>query len=291
LKHKLKNDETILLTSLPRSGSTWVLRVLGASDNVIPFHEPDHLDVIGVGRRGMHSYIGKNNKQDRYYKVYQPILKGRPYLPLSISKNYLLHASKVLQSYLPYRKKILIKSVFSLLNTEWIYKHFSPRVVILLRNPFSIVYSIHRKWPDARLKSLIDQKGLINNYLAPYKDVLEMAKAPYEILAARVGAYYKVILSDANNHPSWILITHEQLCYDPEKEFKALYSKLNLKFTNKIERFIKSTNKPKKKDRVQHVYRVARDEIDKWRTLLSPDEISRIREFYRPFNNGYYDDL
>ena len=286
-----KGVTSVLLTSLPRSGSTWVLNILQRADNVIPFHEPDHLDVIGAGEKGLHPYLADTGDVDRYYKVYQSIFKGRPYVPPSMSKSYLFHYFRVLQTYLPSGKIILIKSVYSILNTRWIYETFSPKIVILLRNPFSVAHSIHRKWPDARLKNLLVQKRLMQDYLEPYRSLMERARAPYEILAARIGACYKAILSDAESNPSWVVITHEKLCRDPMNEFRELYSRLGLRWSHNIGLLIQCKNRPKTSDRIAHTDRISSKEIDKWKNLLAPAEIKQIRGFYRPFNNPYYNEL
>lgn len=284
------NKRPILLTSLPRSGSTWVLKILGYAKEVIPFHEPDHLDFVGIGTNGMHPYIKQRQYSEEYFNLYYNIFKGNPYKPFSPKKEYLLYKINVIEAFLT-DKRILVKSVYSLLNTEWIFEHFNPIVVVLLRNPFSTIHSIHRKFPDARLRNLLIQDNLMQDYLSSYKEILQSAKTPYEILAANLGAYFKVALSAAKRNPEWIVVTHEQLCVDPYSEFNKLYKKLGLTWSDKIEHLIRMTNQPKQNDNMMHVWRVLKDEVVKWKKLLTPEEVSQIRNYYRPFENTYYDEL
>lgn len=286
-----ERKKPILLTGLPRSGSTWVLRILGAAKCVIPFHEPDHLEEHGIGKKGMHLYVNKDQNDIQYYSLYDSIFKGRTYQPVSLTKACLFHYLKYIQSYLPNRV-ILVKSVFTLHNTDWIYKNFQPRVVILLRNPFSLLHSVRRLFPEARLgKPVLEDRVLIRDYLEGYEDILTSAKTPYEQLAARVGAYYKIILTGVKKHQEWLVITHEQLCKAPIVGFKQLYAKLGLCWTDEIEKIIWKHNRKKRDDNVHHVCRIATREIDKWKKLLTRDEINQIRKYYRPFRNEYYSHL
>ena len=185
-------------------------------------------------------------------------------------------------------KKVVVKSVYSLANAEWIYNRFNPQVVLLLRNPYSICHSIHRKWPNARLKKLVDQPQLMKDVLDPYRDILSDAVTPYQILASRVGAYYRTVLDAAERNSEWIVIKHEDLCANPIVEYRSLFEQLGIEWNNETERFLMDSNQPKKADDVQHVYRLTTEEIDKWRNLLSSQEINEIRDMYELFQNGDY---
>lgn len=285
-------DKPILLTSLPRSGSTWAFNILGQAKNVVPLREPDRLAQIEIGKKGMHLYIRKDQKDDLYYLVYNKIFKGRPdILPSFGSRGRVDHYYKLLKSYLP-KSRILVKSCFSIHNTEWIYNNFNPDIVILLRNPFSLIYSIRRMFTEANLgKIVLEDERIIDDYLRPYKDVINSAATSNEQLAVRVGAYYKIILSAAKKHPEWTVVTHEELCNNPIDIFKGLYTKLDLKWSRKIEDKINQHNRIKKTDDVHHINRITKNEPDKWKELLTKEEVDQIRYYYRSFQNGYYDDL
>ena len=288
-------ENKILLTSLPRSGSTWALKMLSIQKDVLGVFEPDHLDDAGIGENGMHPYINQNNAPDSYHKMYDDIFSGHLY-PNASRKNGILEGgirtlkshSKKLSSLYPRKKNLIIKSVYSLHNTEWIYQNFSPKVVVMLRHPCSVIQSIHRKWPDARLKEPHRQPEFVKDYLEPYMDTLTKADTAYEQMASRVAAYYSAVLEASKRNPSWIVITHEQLCLDPVGEFKKLYEKLGLEWNQKVEDQINATNQPKTSDKIQHVSRIASEEIDKWKSLLTPQEIHEVENYYCPFDLPYY---
>ncbi len=287
----MHDSKPILITSLPRSGSTWILRVIAAADRTLPMMEPDHLGEWHHGENGIHPYLRVNKEDKKYFHIYNEAFLGRTQRPFSFTKGYVGHLIRQFKSYSLRDKRVVVKTVYSLANTEWIYNRFNPDVLIILRNPYSLIHSIHRKWPEARLQSLLNQHDLVSDFLDPYKELIRAARSPYEILATRVGAYYKIILTLANRHPTWLLCTHEDLCRDPIRGFRRIFQKLNLEWSIEVENIINKSNSPKQSDMVQHVNRVASEEVDKWRHLLTVDEVKQISDFYLPFDNEYYADL
>lgn len=288
-----ENNQThpVLLTSLPRSGSTWVLRVLEQAPHTLAVFEPDHLDINGLGTNGVHPYIRAESEWPEYEAIYRGAFRGEKREPSILAINALRRKiQRAAYRFSPKQPRVIVKTVFSLHNTEWIVRRFSPAVVILLRNPYSLIHSINRKWPAARLKDLLVQEEFVEDYLEPYREVIESAQTPYEILATRVAAYYKAVLTCAEKHPSWIVITHEELCCSPLSSYERLYERVGLEWSRGVEKFIEATNKPKDSDRVDHVSRISSAEIDKWRNLLTQAQIDEISNYYRPFEIGYYDD-
>ena len=279
----------ILLTSLPRSGSTWVLRVLERANGIAGVFEPDHLDIYKIGKSGMHTYLRPTDVRPEYKLLFQSAFKGckKPDKHcnrggvITLSKNFMRSAGLD-------RRRIVVKSVFSLHNTEWLYKQIMPEVVILLRNPYTLIHSIHRKWPDARLGNILEQKEFVEDYLEPYTNDIKRAEKPYEVLATRVGAYYCAVMEMANRNPSWNIIYHENMCLDPYNEFKKLFDTLDIQWTQDVEDFLNETNKPKVTDRVSDVRRISKNEVDKWRDLLNQEQIQEIKGFYEIYDGIPY---
>lgn len=278
----------ILLTSLPRSGSTWVLRMLGVGGHVVGLHEPDHLDVAGLGEAGMHPYANDCPDIDAYHAMYSKIFRGTVPTASAFSRAGVRALKSKVRSLKPGAQTLIVKSVFSLHNTEWIAREFSPQVVVLVRHPCSLIHSIHRKWPDARLKDPLSQPAFVREHLSPYADVLRHALTAYECLAARVGAYYRAVANAMDAHPSWILVSHEQLCQDPIAEFGKLYDRLGLEWSHAVETAIADANRPKGSDDIAHVNRLASDEVGKWRRLLTDQDVAAISKYYCALDLPYY---
>ena len=286
---QLKNAP-ILLTSLPRSGSTWVMKILSASNEVVSFHEPDHLHVWGIGEPGMHPYHPVDNDDNDYMSMYGRIFMGAPYREPTVSRGYLSHKWKCMK-YKFSKKRLLVKSVYSIHNTEWIANRFPVKVVMLLRHPCAITHSIHRRWSSARLKNPELQPDFARDYLQPYLEPLKNAQSPYEVLSSRIGAYYKAASSVVARHPEWTVVKHEDLCGNPQEEFTRLFKTLGLGNIDGALDLIRETNRPKTSDEVQHVHRLMSHEIDKWQSILSPDEIDSIAKYYCPFDTDWYSEF
>ncbi len=266
--------------------------ILGTSAGVLPLHEPDHLGDLGVGENGMHPYLRLDQEDVAYRRVYDRAFAGVPIVPFKPNRDWLIAQRRNIEMRLfGSGRRVLVKTVFSLANTEWLARRYAPKVVVLLRHPCSIVYSIHRKWPEARLRSLLDQPALMEDYLEPWRDLISIAETPHEVLASRVGAYYYVALTMASRHPDWLIISHEDLCRDPTTSFRNLHDWLGLQWSDVVQGRIDQSNRPKTDDAVSHVNRVARDEIGKWRKLMTTDEIDQVKRFYEPFDGRVYTDF
>lgn len=267
------------------------MKVLSKTGDVCAMMEPDHLDVWGLGERGMHPHIDAEIEHRAYEKIYKTGFSGHTKRQVALNRGYLVYLRREFMQYVQPGRRVILKSVYSLANTEWIYERFRPVVVVLLRNPYSVCHSIHRKWPGARLKSLVSQAGLVPRLLEPYRELLEAATKPYEVLASRLGAYHKVVLEAASRHREWIVVRHEDLCHDPFRAYEKLIRDIGLDWNESVAGYIRGTNQPKTSDEVQHVNRLSSDEIHKWKMLLSEQEIEDVRRFYKPFDMGYYSEI
>ncbi len=294
MRNRRPNDATkrpILMTSLPRSGSTWTAKVMGEAPGVRLNFEPDRLHLWGLAHKGQHRYIPPDAEDPNYENVYRSAFAGfaHPAKPLTTA-----HLRRLFyQATTPFRfnQRVLVKSVHSLLNVEWIYVKFQPQVVILLRNPLNLIYSIYRKWPEARLGDLLSQETLMRTHLSDFEDTLTNAKTPFGILATRVGAYYRIVSRLSAQYPEWLVITHESLCTSSREAFQNLFGHLHLAWTPAVQSYLESTNREKSSDAVQHVHRISEMEVEKWRTLLSDEQIREIRDYYTAFESGYYEEL
>lgn len=286
----IEDGTPILLSSLPRSGSTWVMKMLEASGELTAFHEPDHLNQWSVGDGGMHPYIPPAEESAEYYSMYKKVFSGvsfRRAVPTRQFFDQLMRMARVKVL----RKRVLVKSVYNLHNLEWISNRFDVRVVILLRHPAAIAHSIHRRWPHAYLKDPQNQTQFVGDYLGEKKSILDEASGIYEKLASRIGAYYRAAEEQASRHPEWIVVYHEDLCTNSLEGFQSLFEELTLPGFDRARAAITSSNAPKESDEVEHVKRVAAEEVEKWKSNLDQGEIQQIAESYSAFSNNWYPDF
>ena len=78
----------------------------------------------------------------------------------------------------------------------------------------------------------------------------------------------------------------QSLCKNPIAGFKNLYDKLNLTWSQKTEGFLIQSNK---KGNGFSKYRIAKNEIDKWKRNLTIEQIKNAEKYLKIFNLSRYD--
>jgi hypothetical protein len=83
--------------------------------------------------------------------------------------------------------------------------------------------------------------------------------------------------------PSWLFVKHEDLSADPINQFRLIYGRLGLKFTQKAENTIleySAAHNPVEREAgsgARDIKRSSKDNIRNWKTRLSREEIALIR--------------
>ena len=98
-------------------------------------------------------------------------------------------------------------------------------------------------------------------------------------------------------HPDWILATHEDLCEAAEARFGDLYDRLDLTWTPETDTYLREGGyiEPLFRGgentftasavRPAEATRVRREQVDAWRTRLTPDQQSELRAVLATFPN------
>ena len=94
------------------------------------------------------------------------------------------------------------------------------------------------------------------------------------------NCFHYSILKYKERHPDWIFIKHEDLSANPCDEFRLLYEKLDLKFSNRVERAIQESSgshNPIERVPTKQFKTDSRRNIKNWMHRLSAKEIETIR--------------
>lgn len=94
---------------------------------------------------------------------------------------------------------------------------------------------------------------------------------------------YRSVARMIDQHPSFILVRHEDLSLDPLNGFRSLYKKLGLDFTPKAKEAILNASSSENPDELSEkkVHSVKLDSlanIANWKKRLSEGEIRRVRD-------------
>lgn len=280
--------KNILVTGSHRSGTTWTGRVIAKSDKVMYVHEPFNIDNPGVDSPFTYWYEYLNDTSldhQQKVKVYLESFTSSIFHKQTIKSLQKIQSLRGLKDFMVDAKdritseKTLIKDPIALMSAEWLYENYDCDIVILIRHPAAFVASCKMRGWGFDFNDFLNQSSLMEKHFMDYKDVIEeYAKNQKELIDQNILIwnlihemiyYYKNKFKD-----EWYFIEHETLSKNALPEFEKMFSKLNLKFSNKVKKFIlKSTTSNRK----SNLTRNSVDNIKTWKKRLSQEEIDRIK--------------
>lgn len=315
------HQKPILVCGLPRSGTTWTSNVLTRSPGTFYIHEPDneqHYVKALLLKQNLHRfpYLRREQNAPLYNSLWKDVFEHRSYariFPEKVEVN-LPDLERVIRRKCgevqpscfecsdesgkhqimdkdvdfpppPENRRLVIKSVHNVLALEWLHDHFGFIPVVVIRHPANIISSyLSLNLPDA-CRNLFNQSELVGDYFQQLSANLSPGTDLVKRMTAQIGAAYFVLEKQAENHPDWMIIRHEDLCANPVDAFHRLYRKLNLTWNKSMSRYIAAVNRP---GRGFQPARVAHLEINKYQRLLSTQQIEKIRQVYKVFENPFY---
>ncbi len=161
------------------------------------------------------------------------------------------------------------------------------QVVVLIRHPAAFASSLKRLGWNFLFAHLLEQRQLMDDYLAPFHDDIARFAGWLPDLIDQVILLWRVmhhvIRRYQQTHPDWVFLRHEDLSREPLPGFRGLCDRLGLEMTRgvrgAIETYTSSENPREAGEKVVHqLRRDSRANIWNWRTRLRPEEILRIRK-------------
>ena len=275
-------SKAIFITGHGRSGTTWIGNTFKQAPDVLYYGEPCNPKVVEEGEYSHWFRYIRPNESDHYFESYLD----------SAFKGLITYGSYWLMK--PYRRflpgyRIVIKEVASLLLLEWVYKRYHTDVLFVLRHPCDVALSEKNKNTsiDKPKKEILKQSNLIKDHLSPYVDIIQKAKTPFEIYGVLWGARNRVIADLIQKYPEWKIVFYEDLCNNPVDSFRDLFDHFGLTWTSKVQKYINRTTVEKKPGRFS-IYRITKNQANKWKRKMNENEIDQIRSFVEPFNLPFY---
>lgn len=234
-KYTLKN--AIILTSEPRSGSTWLMEVLSSLLGCPVIWEPLHAkkgvvpEHYKLGERPLIRVADNSESFKRLFEDMVTFKRFNSWTIQYISFKSLLNRKYVVTKFV--RANSLLPWFTSRLNLEH-------RPILLLRHPITTCSSQLKnlqRLTGASLSEPYEEEQVysppdcINNerYIA-HQHYVNSLQTPLE----RQIALWCINNYEVFNHPDsdkWITVYYERLVLHPENEFAVLFEKLNVSFT------------------------------------------------------------
>jgi hypothetical protein len=284
----------ILVTGMPRSGTTWVGRVLCAGNGAGYLNEPFNLatspGTIRVPVDHWYPYVTAEN-EGAIVGALEPLLRFEYPLGREIRRcrRYidLLHTLKMWRSFVRGRgRRPLVKEPHAVFSAEWFARRLASDVVVTVRHPAAVVSSWKRLDWSFDFANLLGQAALVRDVLGPFRSDMERALEPCHDLVDRVAllwhVVYRTVAGYRERFPAFRVVRQEDLSREPVEGYRALYEALGLPLTRKAENAIAAASSAAnpKETSVENPHETrldSRANLTSWKRRLSDDEVDRIR--------------
>ncbi|WP_084957108.1 sulfotransferase [Thermoactinospora rubra] len=240
---------TVLVTGLPRSGTSWTGKMLAASGELTyvneplnPQHPPGRCPgVLRATVTHRFQYICESNEGDwlpafrdtvalRYRFLAELRANRSPYDLARMVRYGAAFARGRLTG-----RRALLDDPFAVLSAGWFAARLGCRVVALVRDPVGFVASWRRLGWTADLDQLLDQPLLVRDH----PSVLELRPlADCGDRIAKAVALWRFTRSVLLGTPGIHVVSYEALASDPLGGFRELYEVCGLTWSRRAERRI-----------------------------------------------------
>ncbi|MGI9625794.1 MAG: sulfotransferase family protein [Longimicrobiales bacterium] len=240
----------VFVTGAPRSGTTFVGKMLSLPRSVDYIHEPfnPHCGIPGLDTRfiwadgrapwpegdrlisPLFDYrvklrTGMYPEDDWRRRVIKTVVGSRGPFYMRLAK---LNR---------WRTDVVLTDPIGVLLTEYLAQRHGVSPVIMVRHPAAVAASYKRLgWP-VRLEALRNQPELVERYF-PDRDDLRSSGNVVEDAARLWRALHVVMADQLDRNPDWTVLRHEDLNASPVQTLRDLYDSLGLPWSESVGRRI-----------------------------------------------------
>lgn len=250
----------ILVTGCPRSGTTFLGKVLALPPEVGYVSEPFNKDfgLDGLDKQFVHMYRGMPDEE--YYRNLLERLLGRrarfKRLPVDRNLSMRQNVGRLLfksgtnltyhKAWLTGSTRFLLKDPMACLAAQYMQREFDVDVIVIVRHPIPNLASMRRVGVDHTLVDLVEQPYLYNNFLKPFLGGVDVRRLPELERRCLVWSCLNYMLYEFTKaNPRINVVRHNEVCSRPEDNFRQLYDQLGLDYTPEIDTKVQELTSPK----------------------------------------------
>jgi hypothetical protein len=239
----------LLVTGLPRSGTSWVGKMLEASGAVTyvneplnPNHPPGHSPgVLAVSPEHQFQYICPDNDQ-AWFPAFSKTIALRYNVIAEVKRN---HSGYDLGRMVKYSaafaagrlrgKRALVDDPFALFSTRWFAERLGARALVLVRQPVALVGSWRRFGWAYHPELLLEQPLLIRDLVDEPERLRELSGSDDHV--ATIATLWRVAYSAVDKMrdvPGVEIRCYEDLVKNPLGLFEELYDTFELPWTPRV---------------------------------------------------------
>jgi hypothetical protein len=172
------------------------------------------------------------------------------------------------------KKRRIVKSVHTPLAMGWLAAQFPLKMVVVLRNPFSLYASYKRMAMPDGFRNIGLQRG--TGQFLP--QAVPSPQSFAENVVCQTLWMTKIMAEQIAG--DWVVVSHDEICRHPQTHFQALFAQLGLTWTAEAEQHLTASNQSGKGFMAQ---RQTALQPTKWQKELSGAEIEMIRGYISAF--------
>jgi len=265
------NNPPLMILSYPRSGSSWIGKVLSTSPSVAYLREPitqPYLFRYG----GSFALVDVDNNPSAfsiYRRLGDEAFQGIPPVHPYVVNNWQDYSYSMRK-----RKRLLIKEV-NPKAVNFYCEKYQAKVLLLIRHPAAIALSFyHLGWlesPDAQLETANPNAGAWEKFGYAYGSIMYNT---IQTLKAR------------GDHA---IIVYKHIAQDPYSGFKKLFRALDLEIPENYDAIInKYCFSPNQNTERGEIERTSKNMIFKWRNELTNQQIADLQAGYLQSKLEYF---
>jgi hypothetical protein len=303
-----RDARPILVTGMPRSGTTWVGRILTSGGAVGYINEPFNLarspGSFRIPVDHWYAYVSAENEARILPPLRQALDFEYPFwreLGRCRNRIDLLHTLRSWRGFARSRRsRPLVKEPHAVFSLPWFAERLGSDVVVTVRHPAAVVSSWKRLEWSFDFTNLLEQPALMRDWLEPLRPEMQAALRSDTDLVHRVALLWHVIYAVVDRQrervPRLFVCRQEDLSRDPIGEYGKLFDALGLAFSDDAVEAVRtsSSRDNPKETTVEHPHETridSRANLENWKERLSREEISRIRRLTEETAQLYYPNL
>lgn len=278
--------ESVLISSEPRSGSTWLMEMIyNVTDTVINWEPLHHkFGIVPIHFKwGDRPLIPEDDTNMEYLTFMKELLRLERYSDWTLKYCSLDDAL--------YSEKVLTKCVRANLLLPWLTKNinFNHRPIYLLRHPVAVALSQIKTFSksSSMMEEFIIPDWLNNERFEVHFDYISRLTTLIERKVALWCINNLSLLTSTENNRYWQTVYYEHLVLNPKIELINLLKNIHLNYD---EKYLDRVDylKPSLTDFKKDFNTIPIKQLEKWTLNLNKSQVHNLQRIFDYFNINIY---
>ena len=265
-------DKAVVVAGSHRSGTTWAASVLNYDERYRNMYEPFNGERIASNAHFTYGlYLRPDDPEPDHAAAAERVLAGRFRDDVVDRRNVRFFATRR-----------LIKETHANLWLAWLHRRYpSVRIVMVVRHPFAVAHSRRMQGRATHLEPYLIQRPLLDDYLAPFVDVIRGARGDFEQHVANWCVQHYVPFRQLRRGDVHVLF-YEDLCLHADRALRDACAFLGRPYDVRALRALQIPSFTARKD--SPIRTGAALPLDEWRQKVTADERAAGLALLRAFS-------